>query len=136
MGPVSGGQAYNIQSLAKDSIPIAPEQEARFWYMYYLQTERGRTALEQNRRKLVRYIWSLWSPAWAFDDETFANSASAFDNPDFVDIVLHSYRHRLGGVRGDPRYDGIEARLGRRPKITVPTIILQGADDGVDPPSK
>jgi pimeloyl-ACP methyl ester carboxylesterase len=79
-------------------------------------------------------MWSLWSPSWQFDDATWAATAPSFDNPDFVEIVLHSYRHRFGGIPGDPAYDDIEARLAAQPDITIPCIVLQGRDDGVDPP--
>lgn len=75
------------------------------------------------------------SPSWSFKDETFERSSAAFDNPDFVNVVIHSYRHRYGVVPGDPAYAEVEARLAERPDITVPTIVLLGADDGVDPPS-
>ena len=78
----------------------------------YFHSERGRDAgLTANRRALCRLLWRLWSPTWAFDDAIFARSAGAFDNPDFVDVVIHSYRHRFGGIAGDPTLDAIEARL-------------------------
>ncbi|MFP3802280.1 alpha/beta fold hydrolase, partial [Paraburkholderia sp. SIMBA_027] len=35
---------------------------------------------------------------------------------------------------GDPAYAEIEARLARQPDIATPTIVILGADDGVDPP--
>jgi len=134
-GLVSCGQAYNIQDIANAWQPAAPEAEARYWYMYYFNTERGRAGLTRNRRNLCRHIWSLWSPTWRFDDATFAATAASFDNPDFVEIVLHSYRHRFGAVAGDPTLDDIEARLAAQPDIEVPCIALQGKDDGVDPPT-
>lgn len=135
-GLVSCGDGYNIQNIARAANPAPPHEEARYWYMYYFHTERGRAALQTNRAELCRFIWSLWSPGWDFDDATFARSAGAFDNPDFVEIVIHSYRHRFGGVPGDPALDGVEDKLAAQPDITVPTIILQGADDTVDPPEK
>lgn len=134
-GLVSCGQGYNIQDIANAGKPAPAVEETRYWYMYYFHTERGRAGLTQNRRDLCRHIWSLWSLSWQFDDATWAATAPSFDNPDFVEIVLHSYRHRFGGVPGDPAYDGIEARLARQPDVTVPTIVLQGRDDGVDPPA-
>jgi len=134
-GLISCGQGYNIQNIAAAVHPAPPEEEARYWYQYYFHSARGRTALVQNRRGLCRFIWKLWSPSWAFDDETYARSAEAFDNPDFVDIVVHSYRHRYGGIAGDPMLAQIEARLALQPSIKVPTIALHGRDDGVDPPS-
>lgn len=133
-GLVTCGAGYNIQNIAAAGEPAAPEAEARFWYQYYFHSERGRAGLARNRRDLCRLLWRMWSPSWTFDDETFARSAGAFDNPDFVDVVIHSYRHRYGGLAGDSTLDAIEALLAGQPAIAVPTIHLQGAADGVDPP--
>ena len=133
-GLVSCGQGYNIQDIVNAEKPAAPEAEARWWYVYYFNTARGVAALTQDRRALCRDLWRLWSPSWTFDDATFAATAASFDNRDFVDVVIHSYRHRLGGVEADPAYQDIEARLARQPDIAAPTIVLQGRDDGVDPP--
>jgi pimeloyl-ACP methyl ester carboxylesterase len=124
---------YNIQDIAGSVKPVAPAQEHRFWYQYYFQTERGRAGLQQNRRALARYIWQIWSPHWSFDDATFERSAPSFDNPDFVDVTIQSYRHRFGYAPGDPVLEPIEVRLAVRPKITVATISLQGEADGVAP---
>ena len=57
----------------------------------------------------------------------------AHDNPDYVDIVIHSYRHRYGLVDSDPRYADIQRRLAALPAITVPAITLDGDGDGVAP---
>ncbi|HUI98101.1 MAG TPA: alpha/beta hydrolase [Xanthobacteraceae bacterium] len=125
---------YNIQDIAGSAKPAPPAQEHRFWYQYYFHTERGRAGLEANRAAFCRLLWELWSPHWAFDDATFARSAASFDNPDFVAVTIQSYRHRFGYAPGDPALDEIERRLAARPKITVPTIALQGEADGVGPP--
>lgn len=133
-GLVSCGTGYNIQNIAKAGNPVAPEQEYRYWYQYYFHSERGRLGLTQNRNALCRLLWRLWSPTWKFDDLCFSQSAGAFENPDFVDVVIHSYRHRFGGVPGDPALDAIERRLAVQPEITVPSVVLRGSDDGVDGP--
>jgi pimeloyl-ACP methyl ester carboxylesterase len=125
---------YQIQDIASSGQPADPESERRFWYQYYFHTERGRAGLARNRDALCRLLWRLWSPGWEFDDATFARTAASFDNPDFVDVAVHSYRHRYGNVAGDPRYAGVEARLAALPPIPVATIVLHGADDGVIPP--
>jgi pimeloyl-ACP methyl ester carboxylesterase len=124
---------YNIQDIPNSTRPADPEQEARLWYQYYFHTERGRNGLIEKRRALCRLLWKMWSPTWAFDDATFERTAAAFDNEDFVDVVIHSYRHRTGNVAGDPRYASVEARLATQPKIAVPTINLHGEVDGVMP---
>jgi pimeloyl-ACP methyl ester carboxylesterase len=125
---------YNIQDIAGSVKPVAPAQEHRFWYQYYFHAERGHAGLEQNCRALCRYIWSIWSPNWDFDDATFERSAASFDNPDFVAVTIQSYRHRFGHAPGDPALEAIEKRLAGRPKIPVPTIALQGEADGIMPP--
>jgi len=133
-GLVSCGDGYNIQDIARAGEPATPEEEHRYWYQYYFHSERGRAGLARHRREMCRFIWRLWSPLWAFDDATFARSAASFDNPDFVDIVIHSYRHRFGGIAGDPALDAIEWELGTQPNIGVPSIVLQGSDDCVEGP--
>lgn len=110
--------------------PASAEEERRRWYQYYFHGERGRAGLEKNRHQFCRL---LWSPTWRFDDATYAKSAIAFDNPDFVDVVIHSYRHRYGLVAGDPEYEEIERRLAALPSISVPTITIEGDADGVTP---
>jgi pimeloyl-ACP methyl ester carboxylesterase len=126
---------YNIQNIATSGEPAPAEQEHRLWYIYYFHTERGRAGLAKNRRDICRLLWKLWSPEWRFDEATFEKSAVSFDNPDFVDVVIQSYRHRYGYAAGDPALAGIEAELARQPKITVPTINLHGGHDGVGPVS-
>jgi pimeloyl-ACP methyl ester carboxylesterase len=125
------GDGYNIQDIAGSVVPQTAEIEHRLWYQYYLHTQRGRDGLAADRAGFARLLWRQWSPGWAFDDAIFAQSAEAFDNPDFVDVVVHSYRHRFGYVAGDPAVEPIEQVLAHRPGIAVPTIALCGADDGV-----
>jgi pimeloyl-ACP methyl ester carboxylesterase len=127
--------SYNLQDIARGMEPDTPENERRLWYQYYFHSERGRAGLARDRRGIARLLWQTWSPTWRFDDATFERTAAAFDNPDFVDVVIQSYRHRFGLVPGDPAYSDIERRLAAQPSITVPTITFDGADDGVRPPA-
>ncbi|MGZ2385348.1 alpha/beta fold hydrolase [Rhizobium brockwellii] len=133
-GLVSAGMGYNIQDIAGAAKPGAPDQEARDWYQYYFHTGRGRKGLYEKRGEIARFLWKTWSPSWSFDDETFRRSEASFDNPDFVEVVIHSCRHRYGVIAGDPAYLELEARLARQPDISVPSIVVLGEDDGVDPP--
>ncbi len=82
---------------------------------------------------MARLLWRMWSPTWSFDEATFDRTAASFDNPDFVEVVIHSYRHRYGLVAGDRSYAGIEARLAAQPPIAVPAITIDGDRDGVNP---
>jgi pimeloyl-ACP methyl ester carboxylesterase len=125
---------YTIQDTFAAPQPLSPERERALWYQWYFNTERGRLGLAANRRPLCRLLWELWSPTWHFTDETFNRTAASFDNGDFVDCVIHSYRHRNLGATGEPRFADVERRLATRPTIGVPSIVLYGADDGVGGP--
>ena len=127
--------SYLIQDIASAMVPAKPEREVALWYQYYFQLERGRAGLAANRREIARILWKQWSPNWHFDDATFGRTAVAHDNPDYVDIVIHSYRHRFGLADGDPQYAGLQRRLAALPAITVPAITLDGDADGVAPPT-
>jgi pimeloyl-ACP methyl ester carboxylesterase len=127
------GVGYNIQDILGAVNPAPPENEFRHWYQYYFHGERGRAGLAQNRRALCKLLWKLWSPNWAFDDATYERTAASFDNPDFVPVVIHSYRHRFGLVPGDPAVEDTERKLTAQPPIGVPTIALDGGGDGVMP---
>jgi pimeloyl-ACP methyl ester carboxylesterase len=122
---------YTIQNISNPGPPGSPAAEHRAWYQWYFNTERGRTGLQANRRALCRYLWETWSPTWRFTDVTYDRTAASFDNPDFVDVVIHSYRHRHGNAPGEPRFKEMEAQLAKRPPIAAPTITLYGADDGI-----
>jgi pimeloyl-ACP methyl ester carboxylesterase len=132
LGLVSAN-GYNIQDIGASAKPASAEQEHRLWYQYYFHTERGRAGLEANRREFCRFIWQLWSPNWRFDDATYDRTAVSFDNPDFVEVVIHSYRHRFGYADGDPSVGAIERRLAAKPRISGPTIVLHGDGSGLSP---
>jgi len=127
--------SYLIQDISSAMTPIRPDLEAGFWYFYYFLTERGRAGLEANRREIARVIWTRNSPNWQFDEATLNRAAVAFDNPDYVAVVLHSYRHRLGLAPSHPPYDEAEEKLAAQPVITVPAVTLDGMADGNFPPT-
>jgi pimeloyl-ACP methyl ester carboxylesterase len=124
---------YNIQNIAKYSEPEAPEIEMLNWYQFYFHSERGRLGLAKYRKELCRLLWHSWSPTWEFDDDTFETTAISFNNPDFVEVIVHSYRHRYGLAKGDPKFETIEQLLQKQPIIKVPAIILDAEADGVEP---
>jgi pimeloyl-ACP methyl ester carboxylesterase len=125
---------YTIQDTLSPPQPAAPDAERALWYQWYFNTERGRAGLAANRRTLCRLLWETWSPTWRFTEDTYNRTAVSFDNPDFVDVVIHSYRHRNVNAPGEPRFAEMEKRLAGRPRIDVPSIVLHGADDGIRRP--
>ena len=124
---------YDIIDVSAQRHPASPSLERVFWYQHLFQTERGRECLTEHRRDLCRLLWSEWSPGWQFDEATFARSAASFDNPDFVDVVLHCYRFNFGLAAGDPALQPLEDRLAQKPVIEVPTVTIDGASDPLKP---
>lgn len=104
-GLVNAG-GYVLQDIAAAGKPMAPDEGRR-----------------------------LWSPDWRWEDAVYGRSAGSFDNPDFVDVVIHSYRHRMGRAAGDPALQAMETAIAARPTVAVATITFDGASDAVDPPS-
>jgi pimeloyl-ACP methyl ester carboxylesterase len=126
---------YTIQNTIAPSQPGPPEAERAAWYQWYFNVERGRAGLKANRRALCRLLWETWSPTWHPSDDEYDLTAPSFDNPDFVDVVIHSYRHRIGNAPGEERFKAMEQQLAQRPKIQVPSILLYGGDDALARPS-
>ena len=128
---------YNIQNIKIDSItPDKPENEKNYWYQYFFHTKRGFNSLTKNRNDLIKFLWKTWSPTWKFSKKDFELSQESFQNPDFVDVVIHSYKHRYGLVDGDKSYSDIENKLSLTPKIKVPTITIDGLMNGVREPKR
>ncbi|KAI0968387.1 Alpha/Beta hydrolase protein [Xylaria arbuscula] len=124
---------YDVIDVEAQRDPSPAELECVMWYQHLFQSERGRKCLAQDRKALCRILWKQWSPSWAFTDEMFDRSAEAFENPDFVDVVIHAYRFVHGKEAGDPALDELEKRLAAKPKITVPCITLDGTQDPLKP---
>ena len=127
---------YSVQNTVTPGRPAPAAAEARRWYQWYFNTDQGRAGLEANRRDIIRYLWETWSPGWEYTDEAFNRSAPSFDNPDFVDVVIHSYRHRHLNAPGEKRFLAVERQLAERPPIQVPAIVLRAAEGGFGRPSQ
>jgi pimeloyl-ACP methyl ester carboxylesterase len=130
IGQVSVG-GYTVQNTLELGAPMPARSAANFWYQWYFNTEAGARALEANRHELIRFLWESWSPEWQYTDEAYARSAPSFDNPDFVAVVVHSYRHRQLNAPGEPRFEEMERRLAERPTIDVPAIVLRPGATGL-----
>ena len=121
---------YTIQNTVDfPEPPGPPAAERERWYQWYFNIDRGRAGLAANRHALCKVLWQTWSPTWRFTDEEYNRTAPSFDNPDFVDVVIHSYRHRLGNAPGEPRFVAMEQQLAKRPKVLAPATLLHGGDD-------
>ena len=126
---------YSVQDTVNTEKPVSALREAQLWYQWYFNSPQGIVGLTENRRDIIRYLWDTWAPDWNFSDEDFNRAASAFDNPDFVDIVIHSYRHRHKNALGEQRFLEAERQLAEQPRITVPSIVLLAGASGFGRPS-
>jgi pimeloyl-ACP methyl ester carboxylesterase len=125
MVSVSG---YLIGSQEANRTPLPPAAELQWWYQYYFATARGRAGYDANRRDLAKLIWRT------FEDSAFDRSATAFEIPDHVAVVIDNYRWRLGLIPGEASYHQIERQLAAFPSITVPAITLEGDANGAPHP--
>jgi pimeloyl-ACP methyl ester carboxylesterase len=128
-GVLIGG--YTIQNTLVPPQPASPAAEKERWYQWYFNTDAGRAGLAANRRSICRFLWETWSPGWQVTDDMFNRTAGSFDNPDFVDVVIHSYRHRMANAPGEPRFQAMEEQLAKRPAVQAPSILLYGANDSL-----
>ncbi|HFT1542056.1 TPA: alpha/beta fold hydrolase [Klebsiella quasipneumoniae subsp. similipneumoniae] len=126
---------YLISSQQIGEKPLPPQAELSWWYQFYFATPRGEAGYRQNTHDFAKFIWHQASPQWPFSDATFAKTAQALDNPDHVAITISNYRWRLGLEKGEAKYAGYEQRLAALPPITVPTITLEGANNGAPHPA-
>lgn len=125
---------YLIGSPAANKAPLPPAAELAWWYQFYFATDRGRAGYDKYRKEFSKLIWHQASPKWTFDDATFDRTAAAFENPDHVAIVIHNYRWRLGLADGERKYDKLESKLATSPVISIPTITMEGDDNGAPHP--
>jgi pimeloyl-ACP methyl ester carboxylesterase len=120
---------YLITNLATQREPLEPKSENDWWYQYYFDTERGELGLTKYRYELGLFVWTFNSPYWKFSTETYAQTAAAFNNPDYVSIVIGNYRWRQSLYPAEPEYAALENKLQMSPTIGVPTITIDGKSD-------
>jgi pimeloyl-ACP methyl ester carboxylesterase len=126
------GQGYLIVNYAANRQPSPPRDELALWFQYYFCTERGALGYADNRYDFNKLMWQWLSPKWKFDDATYDRTATSFENPDHVAVVIHNFRTRYGVAEGDPQYAHLNDKLQAYPVITVPTITIASDFDGAN----
>jgi pimeloyl-ACP methyl ester carboxylesterase len=91
--------------------------------------------VREDPKGFARIMWETWSPLGWFDDAAFDRVAASFDNPDWVDVTLHSYRSRWDESEPDPASRWLDDKVRGTRSLAPPTIYLQGELDGVNPPA-
>lgn len=123
---VTLGTGYNE---ATPITELSMTQVSSFWYQWLFNTPHGRTLLGAETKEFCRHLWRVWSPGWNFAESDYEAAAPAFENPQFVDTVLHYYRYRWGGAAGTAMYSEMQKLVESMPDITVPTTHIQGLED-------
>jgi len=69
--------------------PATPsyEQARRFWYQWFMATERGADVIRRDGIAFARAQWETWSPPGWFDAEDFEATAESFSNPDWPEEI-------------------------------------------------
>jgi pimeloyl-ACP methyl ester carboxylesterase len=114
---------------------LSLRQARNYWYHWLFCLPRGEEIVRTQRRELCEFMWRTWSPGWTPPPADYVRAAESFENPDWAEITVHSYRHRWGHADGDPRYAGLEGRLAGPPIVGVPTLVLHGVDDACNDPA-
>ncbi|MGA7814386.1 alpha/beta fold hydrolase, partial [Caballeronia sp.] len=111
-------------------------QARKFWYQWFMALDGGPAAVAADPKGFARLQWDTWSPPGWFDDEEFALSAAAFDNPDWIRVTLNGYRRRWrDGEASDPGYGKLSERLRGMDALSTPTLMIQGGADFCDEPA-
>ncbi len=104
------------------------------WYHWFQATARGAQAVREDRKGFARIMWETWSPPGWFDDVVFDRVAASFENPDWVDVTLHSYRSRWDEAEPDPASRWLDDQVKATKTLALPALYFQGQLDGVNPP--
>ena len=113
-------------------MPTPPfEQAQRYWYHWFMATDRGAQAVRADPHGFAHIHWQNWAPPGWFDEATFRKVAKSFDNPDWVAVTLHSYRSRWENAAPDPRSDWLETKVKATATLSLPTLFIKGDVDGV-----
>jgi pimeloyl-ACP methyl ester carboxylesterase len=113
----------------------SPEQVRAYWYQWYFNTERGRAAFEADPIPFCEYLWPTWSPEWKFTPGELQSAKSAWNNSQFVPIVISYYRHRYGNSPGASAYVQQQSKLDPMPPVEVPILFGCGLADAVNLPA-
>lgn len=105
------------------------KQAERFWYQWFMATQRGEAFVRAHPKAFARHQWETWSPPGWFSDQAFEDTAASFENPDWVDVTLHAYRVRWGEAAPDPRYAKLQAAANAAKSIAKDTLLIHGASD-------
>lgn len=107
------------------------DQCRRWWYQWLMTSEAGAMKVASDPLGFARTQWDTWSPPGWYTNADFESAASSFDNPDWVAITLHGYRHRWQPEALDARYALQRAEVDATERLGVPALMIQGVTTSV-----
>jgi pimeloyl-ACP methyl ester carboxylesterase len=134
-----------LKTIVSLALSYAPRGEFRtpgfsqarlWWYQWFMTADRGADAVRADPKGFARIQWDTWSPPGWFDEAEFDATAASFENPDWTAITLNAYRSRWKEESSDPRLASLREKLASVGSLSVPTLMIQGADDRCDPPAE
>ena len=131
-----------LKSLTTISVPFEPgkatpprfPQDRAFWYQWLLCTRPGEEKFRKDSVAFCTEQWDTWSPAGWYARSDLADAAKSWKSKDFANVVLHSYRSRWGHASQDPDYVTQQSRLDTTLSLSVPTLLIHGAQDSCELP--
>ena len=130
------GDGYNIQDIPTRTRRPRPSRSFAIGISIISTPSAAAAGLAANRRESDPAVVAACGRRTGHSmTRPSTPSAASWDNPDFVDVTISSYRHRYGNAPGDPTLEAIEQRLAAQPPIPVPTIALHGEANGLLPDS-
>ncbi|KRN99352.1 alpha/beta fold hydrolase [Companilactobacillus kimchiensis] len=110
-----------------DNLTITQIQN--YWYQWYMITVQGEHYVRQNKAEFTLHMWQEWSPKYEMDPQAQNELLQFFQNSDWSDVTLNTYRERWGYAPFDGKYADMKERLDKVKKISVPTLNILGKDD-------
>src|SRR6202012_4572352 len=95
------------------------------WYHWFQATKLGADAVRKDPKGFARIMWETWSPPGWFDDATFERVSTSWDNPDWVDVTLHSYRSRWGEAEPDAASEWLDGKVMATTTLALPALFFQ-----------
>ncbi len=114
---------------------LSLKQAQNYWYHWYMALDRGADLILNDRHTYTQHILDIWSVKRKLRTEELERLRKTFENPDWAQVVLHSYRVRWGLETPDNAHDALTARIDTDPKIHVPTLTIHGEADPCNDPS-
>jgi pimeloyl-ACP methyl ester carboxylesterase len=115
--------AFGVEGLPPPPVRLVPG----LWYQLVLNLPFGSALMSEHGDVFAWTLWRRWSPSWpkAQRRESYAAVSGGFRGGDFAAVVTSAYAWA-------PAASSRGQHLDTAPFIDTPTLVILGADDGLD----